>query len=186
MPWQNVTPMEEIIRFVTLAQTDRFTITDLCEQFGISRKTAYKHLERHAAGGLNGQSEGVKLCTLHWPGRHADGRTVMPRKLRIEYEGAILSCDQPPKLSVGRVRAERSPFCVSGLASAYRSIRAIHHTDCKEQSLTPSDCPRRRRAEGPVGRGQTLYVALARTACGRTDGGCHVSCGSSMRVRSIM
>lgn len=52
MPWKNVTPMEEIIRFVTLAQTDRFTITDLCEQFGISRKTAYKHLERYAAGGL--------------------------------------------------------------------------------------------------------------------------------------
>lgn len=44
--------MEEIIRFVILAQTDRFTITELCEQFGISRKTAYKHLERYAAGGL--------------------------------------------------------------------------------------------------------------------------------------
>jgi transposase InsO family protein len=52
MPWQNVTPMEEIIRFVSLAQTDRFTITDLCEQFAISRKTAHKHLERYAAGGL--------------------------------------------------------------------------------------------------------------------------------------
>lgn len=44
--------MEEIIRFVSLAQTDRFTITELCEQFGISRKTGYKHLERYAAGGL--------------------------------------------------------------------------------------------------------------------------------------
>ena len=54
MPWPNVTPMEEIIRFVTLAQTDRFTVTDLCEQFGISRKTGYKHLERYAASGLKG------------------------------------------------------------------------------------------------------------------------------------
>lgn len=36
--------MEEIIRSVNLAQTDRFTITELCEQFSISRKTAYKHL----------------------------------------------------------------------------------------------------------------------------------------------
>jgi len=36
--------MEEIQRFVLLAQTDRFTITELCLQFGISRKTAYKHL----------------------------------------------------------------------------------------------------------------------------------------------
>jgi transposase InsO family protein len=44
--------MEEIIRFVSLAQTDRFTITELCLQFNISRKTAYKHLERFAAGGL--------------------------------------------------------------------------------------------------------------------------------------
>lgn len=43
--------MEEIKRFVTLARTDRFTITDLSEQFGISRKTAYKYLERYAEGG---------------------------------------------------------------------------------------------------------------------------------------
>jgi transposase InsO family protein len=54
MPWKIVTPMEEVIRFVTLAQTGRFTITDLCEQFGISRKTGHKYLERHAADGLKG------------------------------------------------------------------------------------------------------------------------------------
>jgi len=52
MPWKEVTPMEEIIRFVTLANSGRFTVTELCEQFGISRKTAYKHLERYAEGGL--------------------------------------------------------------------------------------------------------------------------------------
>ena len=39
MPWKNTTPMEEIIRFVSLAQTDRFTITELCERFGASRRT---------------------------------------------------------------------------------------------------------------------------------------------------
>ena len=54
MPWKNITPMEEIIRFVMLAQSDRFTVTDLCEQFGISRTTGYKHLERYAADGLQG------------------------------------------------------------------------------------------------------------------------------------
>lgn len=46
--------MEEMIRFVMLAQSDRFTLTELCEQFGISRKTGYKHLERYAATGLKG------------------------------------------------------------------------------------------------------------------------------------
>lgn len=54
MPWKNVTIMEEISRFVMLAQTDRFTITDLCDQFGISRKTGYKHLERYALHGMKG------------------------------------------------------------------------------------------------------------------------------------
>lgn len=52
MPWKNFTPMDEIIRFVSLAKSGRFTITDLCEQFAISRKTAYKHLDRYAEGGL--------------------------------------------------------------------------------------------------------------------------------------
>jgi transposase InsO family protein len=46
--------MEEIIRFVMLAQSDRFTITELCEQFGISRKTGHKHLERYVELGLKG------------------------------------------------------------------------------------------------------------------------------------
>ena len=46
--------MEEIIRFVMLAQSARFTVTELCEQFGISRKTGYKYLERYAVGGLKG------------------------------------------------------------------------------------------------------------------------------------
>jgi hypothetical protein len=43
--------MEETHRFVTLAQTERFTLTELCGQFCISRKTVYKHLERYATGG---------------------------------------------------------------------------------------------------------------------------------------
>ena len=36
--------MEEMTRFVMQAQSDRFTITELCEKFGISRKTSHIHL----------------------------------------------------------------------------------------------------------------------------------------------
>ena len=63
MPWQNLTPMEEINRFVMLARSGRFSVTDLCEQFGISRKTGYKYLERYAAEGL----AGLHPCS-HRPG----------------------------------------------------------------------------------------------------------------------
>jgi transposase len=51
MPWKTTTPMEEAIRFAVLAQSGRFTVRELCEQFGISRKPGYKHLERYAEGG---------------------------------------------------------------------------------------------------------------------------------------
>ena len=64
MPWKEVTPMEELIRFVTLARGGQFTITDLCEQFEISRMTASKHLERCGAEGLTG----LQACS-HAPKR---------------------------------------------------------------------------------------------------------------------
>lgn len=57
MPWKEVTSMEAITRFVMLAQSDRFTITELCGQFGISRKAGYKHLKRYTARGLKGLAE---------------------------------------------------------------------------------------------------------------------------------
>ena len=66
MPWQNLTSMEEINRFVVLAQSGRFSVTDLCEQFGISRKTGYKHLERYAANGL-GAGGGLALWFVVYP-----------------------------------------------------------------------------------------------------------------------
>jgi hypothetical protein len=37
MPWKTVNPMDETIRFVMLAQSARFSVSELCEQFGISR-----------------------------------------------------------------------------------------------------------------------------------------------------
>lgn len=54
MPWKNVTPMEEKHQFITLAQSGRFTISELCESFEISRKTGHKWLNRYAEDGFEG------------------------------------------------------------------------------------------------------------------------------------
>lgn len=65
MPWKETEPMTEKERFVTLAQTGRFTITDLCSDFGISRKTGHKYLRRHQAHGpvgLKDRSRRPKSC----------------------------------------------------------------------------------------------------------------------------
>ena len=54
MPWKNSTPMEEKQRFINLAHSGRFTITELCDDFEISRKTGHKWLNRYAEEGLKG------------------------------------------------------------------------------------------------------------------------------------
>jgi transposase InsO family protein len=54
MPWKDATLMEELTRFVSLAASGRYTVTELCADFGVSRKTAYKHLRRYQAAGLKG------------------------------------------------------------------------------------------------------------------------------------
>ncbi len=38
--------MDETERFVVLAKTGRFTVSELCRDFGISRKTGHKYLHR--------------------------------------------------------------------------------------------------------------------------------------------
>lgn len=63
IPWKNVTPMEEIIRFVSLAQTDRFTITVLCEQSKISRTLPPASNKTHVGERLSrGINTGQESC----------------------------------------------------------------------------------------------------------------------------
>ena len=57
MPWKCTEPMDEKERFVILAKTGRFTISDLCEDFGISRKTGHKYLQRYGSEGRDGLVE---------------------------------------------------------------------------------------------------------------------------------
>ena len=49
--------MTEKERFVILAQTGRFTLSELCSDFGISRKTGHKYLQRYEAEGQAGLAD---------------------------------------------------------------------------------------------------------------------------------
>ena len=54
MPWHEMSPMEQRLEFVHEYQTELFTMTELAAQYGISRKTGYKWLERFEVDGLDG------------------------------------------------------------------------------------------------------------------------------------
>jgi putative transposase len=54
MPWSETTCMSERARFVRLWSTEQYTMTELCAQFGISRKTGYKWAGRWVTEGPPG------------------------------------------------------------------------------------------------------------------------------------
>lgn len=52
MPWCETSPMEQRLEFIREYETGLFTMTELVAHYGISRKTAYKWVDRYAAGGV--------------------------------------------------------------------------------------------------------------------------------------
>lgn len=54
MPWRETSPMDQRLEFVHEVESGLFTMTELAAQYGISRKTGYKWLERYAAEGALG------------------------------------------------------------------------------------------------------------------------------------
>lgn len=57
MPWKEISPMSQRITFLELYLRKEYSITDLANQFEISRKTAYKWIERHNNEGIEGLRE---------------------------------------------------------------------------------------------------------------------------------
>jgi putative transposase len=59
MPWSQTSPMDQKLQFIAECLREVFSISELCERFGISRKTGYKWIERylrHGAAGLEDRS----------------------------------------------------------------------------------------------------------------------------------
>ena len=59
MPWNEIDVMTEKERFIALVHSGRFTTTELCADFGISRKTGHKYLKRYQLDGRKGTAKGV-------------------------------------------------------------------------------------------------------------------------------
>ena len=78
MPWHQTDPVNERVKFVAAAQSGRFTMTELCEQFGISRKTGYKLIDRYDADGPEGLRDRSRAPRTH------------PNQTSCELEAAIL------------------------------------------------------------------------------------------------
>lgn len=65
MPWKETTTMEQKIEFICEWRTGKYTITELCKSFEISRPTAYKLIKRFEEQGFEGLRKQSKA-----PGKH--------------------------------------------------------------------------------------------------------------------
>ena len=57
MPWQELLLMDQRVQFIADYQRDECGVADLARRYGISRKTAYKWLDRYAAEGPSGLTD---------------------------------------------------------------------------------------------------------------------------------
>lgn len=57
MPWRDVKPMDEKILFIADHLRETGSFSQLCERYGISRKTGYKWVERYRTEGIEGLEE---------------------------------------------------------------------------------------------------------------------------------
>lgn len=57
MPWTETCAVKERLRLVSLYQTGRYTVTELADEFKVSRKTAHKWIDRFLEEGLDGLDE---------------------------------------------------------------------------------------------------------------------------------
>jgi transposase InsO family protein len=57
MPWKEAVPMDERLQFVRDAVSDRFTMSELCARYGVSRRIGYKWLARYDTEGRQGLAD---------------------------------------------------------------------------------------------------------------------------------
>jgi transposase len=57
MPWKGVTVSEQRENFLRDHQLNYYAVTDLAERYSISRKTAYKWIERYHEKGIEGLAD---------------------------------------------------------------------------------------------------------------------------------
>lgn len=71
MPWRETSPMDQRLRFIADYQRHFFSVSELCVRFGVSRKTAYKWIERYQVdgpAGLQDRSRKPHACPHQTPG----------------------------------------------------------------------------------------------------------------------
>jgi putative transposase len=142
MPWREVCPMDEKVRLIAALVAREESVTAVCEQLGISRKTAYKWLWRyreHAAAGLRERSRAPHV--VPWAINDAQAQAILgvrrehpswgPKKLRAKLDQRAPGQSWPAPSTIGELlrregltHPRKRRRCASPSASCLRTAVA--------------------------------------------------------------
>jgi len=114
MPWQEVCPMDEKMRFIGALLAAEESMTELCERFGISRKTGYKLRARYLAEGAAGVAERSRAPrVVPWAISEAQAQAIVgvrrahpswgPKKLRARLRERAPAQGWPAPSTIGEL-----------------------------------------------------------------------------------
>ena len=114
MPWREVCSMDERMRLMAALSAEEESVTELCEDFGISRKTAYKWWARYVKYGPAGLSERSHApAVVPWAITQAQGEAIIglrrahpswgPKKLRARLEQNAPGQSWPAPSTIGEL-----------------------------------------------------------------------------------
>jgi putative transposase len=114
MPWREVCCMDEKMRFVGALVADEDSMSGLCEEYGISRKTGYKWLSRYLEQGPAGLLDRSRAPhVMAWAISRAQAHAIMgvrrehpswgPKKLRAKLQQRAPGQGWPAPSTIGEL-----------------------------------------------------------------------------------
>jgi transposase InsO family protein len=144
MPWKETTTMEQKVEFICEWNSGKYTITELCRGFGISRPTAYKMIQRYEKHGIEGLIEHPKAPInhpnrtkreveekiLYLKGKHSNWGA---KKLRILLFNDFTEDDIPSIVTVHNILSKNGLVCPQKRLRRVKPLYPIFDPqDCNE------------------------------------------------------
>ena len=140
MPWKECSVMDERLRFVARL-LDGEAMTEVCREFGISRKTGYKIFDRYKEHGLEALTD----------------RSRRPVRYANQLPAADREPDRQPQARASRIgaRARSASSWCGGLPAMYAFRPGAPSTPCSIATAWSSACgrPRQRATGTPLSQG---------------------------------
>jgi len=130
MPWKNKTTMDQKIEFICEWLSEKYSITELCEYFEISRPTAYRLIQRYEQNGIKGLMDQSK-APIHHP--NCTKKEVVEKILDLKEDHKRWGAKKLQKLLYNDFREDEIPTVLTvhnilkrnGLVCPQKRIRRV-------------------------------------------------------------